>query len=138
MNKSIIMGRITRDIELKYTSGHEPIAVTQFNIAVDRPKRGDDKATDFIPVTVWGKMAENCDKYLAKGSRVLVEGRIQIDIKEDDYGNKKSYTKVVANNVEFIDFAGKNDSAVTQRATEQSHDDIPDNFQQVDEDVPFN
>lgn len=140
MNLVILIGRLTKDIEVKYTSGAEPLAVTNFNLAIDRPKRkGQDKAdTDFIPVTVWGKQAENCEKYLHKGQKVAIHGRIQRDIKEDDYGNKKEYTKVIASNVEFVEYAQKNDTASADSPRQAPQEDnVPDSFQMIDEDVPF-
>lgn len=137
--KCIFEGRITKDIELKYTSGTEPLAVAKFNIAIDRPKKkGQDKAdVDFVPITVFGRIAENCEKMVGKGNRVLVEARVQIENKEDDYGNKKTYYNFIASNVTFIDFKQKDDVSASQRATEPPQDDIPDSFQQITGEIPF-
>lgn len=139
MNFSLLIGRICNDIEVKYTSGSQTAFCT-ITLAIDRPKRKDqDKAdTDFIPVQVWGRQAENLEKYVRKGMKIAVQGRIQVDNYTDDYGNKKSYTKVNAQNVEFIEYAQKNDVSIADSPREpQQSDDIPDSFQMIDEDVPF-
>lgn len=100
MNTVILIGRLTRDPELRYTnSGH---AVANFTLAVDRPF-SKEKETDFIPIIVWQKQAENCANYLFKGSQVAVEGRLQVRGYEDKQGNKRSVTEVVASSVQFLD-----------------------------------
>jgi len=99
MNKVIIVGRLTRDPEVRYTQSGK--AVASFSVAVDTGY-GDNKRTDFIPVTVWDKLAEVVGNNLAKGRRVLIEGRLQIQNYEKD-GEKKRSTDVVAQNVEFLD-----------------------------------
>lgn len=140
MNTAALIGRLTKDIELKYLSGDDPVAVANFSIAVDRPKkRGQEKPdVDFIPIAVFGRPAENCEKYLSKGMKVAILGRIQVDRTEDKQGNTRIYTKVVANNVEFIDYRQKDDASAPQRATEPPQDDVPDSFQMINEEVPFN
>ena len=76
MNSVQLIGRLTRDPEVRYTASQ--MAVATFSVAIDRPTRaGGERQTDFPRVTVFGKQAENCEKYLAKGRRVAVEGRIQ-------------------------------------------------------------
>ena len=100
MNTVILIGRLTRDPELRYTnSGH---AVANFTLAVDRPF-SKEKETDFIPIIVWQKHAEICAEYLLKGSQVAVEGRLQVRGYEDKQGNKRSVTEVVASSVQFLD-----------------------------------
>jgi single-strand DNA-binding protein len=99
MNKVIIVGRLTRDPEVRYTSAGK--AVCSFSVAVDSGY-GDNKKADFIPVVVWEKLAEICGNNLNKGRRVLVEGRLQISNYEKD-GQKHYKTDVVAQNVEFLD-----------------------------------
>jgi len=109
MNKVIIVGRLTRDPEVRYTQTGK--AVASFAVAVDSGF-GDNKRTDFIPVTVWDKLAEICGNNLGKGRRVLVEGRLQIGEYEKD-GQKRRSTDVVANNIEFLD--SKKESGETQK-----------------------
>lgn len=138
-NKCLFEGRVTRDIDLKYTSGSEPFAVAKFTIAVERPKKkGQEKAdVDYIPITCFGKIAENCERMIGKGNRVLVEAKVQVDNKEDDYGNKRTYYNFIANSVVFIDFKQKNDVRSDNNARDPQQDDIPDSFQQIVGEVPF-
>lgn len=138
-NKCLFIGRLTKDIELKYTSGSEPFAVAKFSIAVERPKKkGQEKAdVDFIPITCFGKIAENCERMIGKGNRVLVETKVQIDNKEDDYGNKKTYYNFIASSVVFIDFKQKNDVRSDESVREREQEDISDSFQQLDDATPF-
>ena len=104
MNKVIVVGRLTRDPDVRYTQTGK--AVSNFSVAVESGF-GDNKRTDFIPVVVWDKLAEICGNNLTKGRRVLVEGRMQISEYEKD-GQKRRTTDVVAQNVEFLD--GKKDT----------------------------
>ncbi len=119
MNNVILMGRLTRDPELRYLQGGSGGAVTRFTIAVDkglsREKRQEmesrNQATaDFINIVVWGKLAENCAKFTQKGKRVLVTGRIQTGFYDDKDGKRVYTTDVVANGVEFIDWKDGNSS----------------------------
>jgi len=123
LNKVILIGRLTKDPELRHTqNGH---AVANFDLAVDRPFTGQDgeKETDFIRINVWRKQAENAAYYLQKGSMAAVEGRLQIRSYQDKEGIKRKAAEVVADNVRFLD--GK------KQQEEQ------DNFQPSDEDIPF-
>ena len=112
MNKVVLIGRLTRDPELRYTSGNNS-AVCNFTIAVDRGFTGQsgEREADFIPVVVWNKQAENVKNYLTKGSQVAVEGRIQVRNYDDQNGQKRYVTEVIANNVEFL--GSKNSSSNT-------------------------
>ena len=103
MNKVILIGRLTRDPELRYTSSN--IATTTFSIAVDRnfANQNGEREADFINIVVWRKQAENCKNYINQGSQVAVEGRIQTRNYEDQNGQKRYVTEVVADNVQFLD-----------------------------------
>lgn len=102
MNHIILVGRLTKDPEIKYTQSGT--AVTNFDLAVDRPQQKDrDKETDFIKIVVWSKLAENCANYLKKGRRAAVEGRLQIRSYEGQDGQKKYVSEVVASEVQFLD-----------------------------------
>ena len=105
MTSIILIGRLTKDPELRDTQAGK--AVCSFTLAVDRPYSGDKKEADFINVIVWNKVGENCAKYLSKGRKVAVQGRLQIRSYEDDKGYKKYITEVVANSVEFLEFGDK-------------------------------
>lgn len=105
MNKIILIGRLTKDPELRYTPNGA--AVCTFTLAVNRPyvKDGEQDA-DFINIVVWNKSGENCAKYLAKGRQAAIEGRLQIRTYDGDDGKKRWVTEVVADRVEFIGSAG--------------------------------
>jgi single-strand DNA-binding protein len=101
MNTVILIGRSTRDPELRYTPNG--VAVANFDLAVPRP--GEKKETDFIRIIAWKKTAELCANYLKKGRLVAVEGRLQIRSYETQDGQKRRVAEVVANRVEFLDRA---------------------------------
>jgi len=101
LNKVILIGRLVKDPELRYTPNGK--AVVGFTLAVDRPfKTNGEKEADFINCVQWGKGAENTAQYTVKGSLVAVEGRIQVRSYETDNGKKKYVTEVVADNVRFL------------------------------------
>lgn len=102
MNKVILIGRLTRDPELRYTSSNIPTA--SFSVAVDRTftNQNGEREADFINIVVWRKQAENCKNYLTKGSQVAIEGRIQTRSYDDQNGQKRYVTEVVADNVQFL------------------------------------
>lgn len=128
MNTVSLIGRLTRDPEVRYTS--TPMAVARFSIAIDRPvKEGGEKQTDFPNIVVFGKQAENCERYLAKGRKVAINGRIQTGSYADKEGRKVYTTDVVANYVEFLD------SAPQQTKPEQCEQ--VEGFKQADDDIPL-
>ena len=102
MNRVELIGRITRDPELRYTSSN--IATTRFTLAVNRPfqSQNGEQGTDFINIVVWRKQAENVSKYVSKGSLVAVEGRIQTRNYDKD-GQRVYTTDVVADSVQFLE-----------------------------------
>ncbi|MBQ1496321.1 MAG: single-stranded DNA-binding protein [Bacilli bacterium] len=102
MNRVELIGRITRDPELRYTNSN--IATARFTLAVNRPFQGQngEQGTDFINIVVWRKQAENVAKYVSKGSLVAVEGRIQTGSYEKD-GQRIYTTDVVADSVQFLE-----------------------------------
>ena len=103
-NSTQLMGNLTRDPELRYTSGGS--GVGSFGIAVNEKYKKDGEWVEkvgFFDVTVWGKQAENCAEYLNKGSLVFVSGKLDYQTWETDTGEKKSKVQVVANTVQFLD-----------------------------------
>ena len=101
MNNVILIGRLCRDPELSYTTTQT--AICKFTLAVDRPTRaGEDKTADFIRITVFNAQAENSNRYLKKGSKWAVNGRIQTGSYKDRDGKTVSTFDVIANNVEFL------------------------------------
>ncbi|MBQ6495202.1 MAG: single-stranded DNA-binding protein [Bacilli bacterium] len=110
MNKAILIGRLTKDPELRYTSSNR--AVCQFTVAIDRPftnQSTGQREADFINVVAWDKTAENIGKYMTKGRLIAVEGRIQTRNYDNNEGKKVYVTEVIANNVQFLE--SKNSSS---------------------------
>jgi single-strand DNA-binding protein len=103
MNKAILMGRLTRDPEVRYTQSN--LTVSNFTLAIDRRfvRQGEERQADFIPIVTFGKTAEFCEKYFKKGQQVLVVGRIQTRSWDDNEGKKRYMTEVVSEEVYFAD-----------------------------------
>jgi len=167
MNSVSLIGRLTRDPEVRYTG--EQMAIATFSIAIDRPPRRDGtKETDFPRITVFGKQAENCEKYLVKGRLVGIEGRIQTGSYTNKNGDKVYTTDVVANRVEFLEWGDRPSQSQGQSfggqqqggwssgggndfgggsgfgggndfgGGQQSNDNIPMGFSAIDDDdIPF-
>ena len=107
MNSVMLIGRLTRDPEVRYTSGSQ-MAVANFTLAIDRPVRqGEERKADFPRVVVFGRQAETCEKYLAKGRLVSVEGRIQTGSYQNRNGDTVYTTDVVASRVEFLEWGDR-------------------------------
>lgn len=133
MNNVTLIGRLTKDPEVRYTSSQ--MAVARFTIAVDRSfKKEGEPTADFIPIVAFGKTAENCERFLSRGKQVGVEGRIQTGSYDKQDGTRAYTTDVIANRVEFIGSGGKND----ENAKQGGSDSIPTGFSSVsEEDIPF-
>ncbi len=103
MQRWIGVGRLTADPEFEHI-GQNRTPKASFRVAIDRPyiDNNGERGTDFIPVTCWGKLAENVAQYLTKGRQVAVEGVIRIDTYQDNEGRTRTWTEVRANNVEFL------------------------------------
>ena len=104
MNKVILMGRLTKDVEIRYTQTNNT-AVTSFNLAVNRRfvKEGEERQADFFNIVAWGKLGEFCSKYFKKGQQVGIIGRLQTRNWEDEQGQKHYVTEVVAEEAYFAD-----------------------------------
>jgi len=148
MNSVILIGRLTRDPELRFTSAGR--AVTTFSIAVDRPFIGKDgqKQTDFFNIVVWGKSAENCANYLVKGRLTAIKGSIQNRSYETQEGQKRYITEIVADSVQFLEWGDKSERPAQGNKPYQgqsSNNDVfepegldSDGFRALDDDdVPF-
>jgi single-strand DNA-binding protein len=144
LNRVILIGRLTRDPELRYTSNG--VAVTTFTLAVDRPfKNNGETETDFINIVTWRGLAENCANYLKKGKLAAADGRLQIRNYENNEGRKVYVTEVVADNVRFLESANSNSGGNTQNNnTEPSSKPSDDPFANEgkpvdisDDDLPF-
>jgi single-strand DNA-binding protein len=124
-NKVVLIGRLTRDPELKFTQNGK--AVASFSLAVDRSyKREGQPECDFFRVNVWGKQAENCAKHLSKGSLVAVDGRIEINKYTDKDGNERTSIDVTANDVRFLSKPRKSQTGQDHGSSEVSPKDFAD------------
>lgn len=117
LNRVILIGRLTRDPELRYTP--TGVAVTQFTLAVDRAYKSDgQQEADFIPIVTWRQLAEACANYLAKGRACAVDGRIQVRNYENNEGRRVYVTEVIAEHVRFLESsrnqASRNDAPPPQ------------------------
>ena len=138
MNKVVLIGRLSRDPELRHTANGT--AVCQISVAISRPvAQGHEPETDFINVTVWNKQAENIARYLSKGRQVAVEGRIQTRNYENNEGKKVYVTEVIASNVEFLGSANDQNRSVVSPSNDNPFDvdmSAPSETTSVDND-PF-
>ena len=132
MNNVVIVGRLTKDPELKYlTSG---TAVATFTLAIDRDYKNKDGSitTDFIPIEIMGKPAEFVANYITKGRLVGVQGSIRVDRYETPDGEKRTFTKVAGRNIQALESKSKAEQG------EQAPQEAPAKFSAVDDDdVPF-
>lgn len=115
MNKVILLGRMARDPEVRFTQGNEPMAVCRFSVAVDRPyssKRKEGDATaDFINCVCFGKRGESIGQYFRKGNRIAITGRLQVSNWQDNNGQKRYSTDVIVEDFEFCENKGTNNGS---------------------------
>lgn len=139
MNSVVLIGRLTRDPEVRYSQGTQN-AVATFTVAVDRPF-AKEKTADFLRVVVFGKQAENCERFLTKGRQVGIQGRIQTGSYKTQTGETRYTTDIVADRVEFL--GGKNDTGAGSgmgggMPAGGGDDMIPEGFEALtDDDMPF-
>lgn len=137
MNRVIAIGNLGGDVELKYSKGGS--AVANFSLACNETwidKEGNKQSrTEWMKIVVWGKKAETCHKYLGKGRKVAVEGKLQTDEWTDKDGNKRYTTKVVAHNVEFLSSAGESEQQPMRHPKPQQQERFDQSFS--DDDIPF-
>lgn len=140
MNKVVLMGRLTRDPEVRYSQGDNALAVARYSLAVDRRfKRDNEPAADFIPCVVFGKGAEFTEKYFRQGMKVTICGRIQTGSYTNKEGVKVYTTEVI---VEEQEFAESKKSTDQNTSSNQSRPAVGDGFMNIpdgiDEELPFN
>jgi single-strand DNA-binding protein len=129
MNRATLIGNLSKNPELRITAS-SGVSVCTFTIAVNRGF-GDKKEVDFIPIVTWRGLADNCAKFLSKGSKVGVSGRIQTRSYDANDGSKRYVTEIVADDVEFL-------SPKEQKAPDQQNFNEPDDFEPLDdEQMPF-
>ncbi len=136
MNKVILVGRLTRDPEVRYSAGNEPMAIARYTLAVDRKgrKREGEANADFISCVAFGKIGEFAEKYLKQGTKILVEGRIQTGSYTNREGHKVYTTDVVVEGHEFVESTKTSESKPQSEET-SGFMNIPDEIQ---EELPFN
>ena len=145
MNKVILMGRLTRDPEVRYSQGESSMAIAKYSLAVDRRGRSQegDQTADFINITAFGRAGEFAEKYLHKGTKVLVTGRIQTGSYTNKDGVKVYTTDVIAEDQEFAESknTGSSNGGGYQEAAAPAPVAAGDGFMNVpegiDEDLPF-
>lgn len=148
MNKVILMGRLTRDPEVRYSSGENALAIARYTLAVDRRFHKDNEASaDFIGCVAFGKGVEFAEKYLRQGTKIVVTGRIQTGSYTNREGQKVYTTEVVVEDQEFAESkaASQNNSQTSAGNRQQPPPPMPtdkDGFMQIpdgiDEELPFN
>lgn len=147
MNKVILMGRLTRDPELRYSTGERQMAIARYTLAVARKVKTNDTEADFINCIAFGKSAEFVEKYFRQGQRVLIEGRLQTGSYTNKEGQKVYTTDIIVDAQEFADSKGASDYTSTSSYTQSqiltpssANSDgfmsIPDGFE--DDGLPFN
>lgn len=148
MNKVILMGRLTRDPEVRYSSGENALAIARYTLAVDRRFHKDNEASaDFIGCVAFGKGGEFAEKYLRQGTKIVVTGRIQTGSYTNREGQKVYTTEIVVEDQEFAESkaANQNNSQTSTGSRQQPPPPMPadkDGFMQIpdeiDEELPFN
>lgn len=118
MNKAILIGRLTKNPEIRYTSNNVPCCTFTLAVSRDFTNQNGERETDFINIQVWKNQAENCSKYLTKGSLISVIGRIQTHSYDNEKGEKRYVTEVVADNVQFLDTKKNGQATETQSNTQ--------------------
>jgi single-strand DNA-binding protein len=143
-NRIVLIGRLTRDPELRYLPSGAPVA--GFTLAVDRPfkNQAGERETDFVTITTWRKLAEQASRYLDKGRLVAVEGRFQIRSYETQDGQRRRVAEVVADGIRFLDSGKRNGqrAATVAEAQEQAGEAVPEQDDTreapaAEDDVPF-
>lgn len=142
LNRVILIGRLTKDPDLRYTPAG--VAVCQFTLTVDRPftTQGGEREADFIPIVTWRQLAETCANYLRKGRLTAVEGRLQVRSYENNEGKRVYVTEVIADNVRFLERAesGQSGSNTGSEPAKRNQDPFFDDGKPIDisnDDLPF-
>ena len=142
MNKAILMGRLTREPEVRYTSGENSLAIARYTLAVDRKIRKDGDATaDFIPCVVFGRSAEFVEKYFRKGLKIAIVGHVQTGSYTNRDGQNVYTTEVVVEEQEFSESKNSGSGSSQQNAPQPSPDVGQDGFMNIpdgiEEELPF-
>lgn len=134
MNKVVLMGRLTRDPEVRYSQGENSLCIARYTLAVDRPRQKDKEASaDFISIVAFGKAGEFAEKYFKKGTKLVVSGRIQTGNYTNKDGQKVYTTEIVAEDQEFAE-SKKSQGEESQGESSDGFVNIPEG---IEEDLPF-
>lgn len=140
VNKTILIGRLGQDPELKQTQNGNSVC----NLSIATTESWNDKSgqkqskTEWHRVNIWGKQAENCNKYLSKGSQVYVEGKIETRSWDDDQGNKRYSTEIVANNIQFLQTnKDTNEALQNAHAANENGASVASDVNFASDDIPF-
>ena len=138
MNRVNLIGRLTKDPELRFTPG-TGMAVSTFTIAIDRRKANKDgkKEADFIPIVVWGKQGENVANYMSKGRLIGISGRIQTRNYEGKDGIRRYITEIVADEVQFLDYKNSSNNNPATNNNSTSYDEGWNDPIDDDDEIPF-
>jgi single-strand DNA-binding protein len=138
MNKVILIGRLTRDVETRYSQGDNPVAISRYTLAVDRRgKSAEEQSADFINCVAFGRAGEFAEKYFRKGMKIAISGRIQTGSYTNKDGVKVYTTDVVIEEQEFAESKQSSEASVPAQNSNSSDGfmNIPDG---IDEELPFN
>lgn len=147
MNRVILMGRLTRDPEVRYSQGENAMAIARYTLAVDRrnTRNGDENTADFIPCVAFGRSGEFAEKYFRKGTKLVVSGRIQTGSYTNKDGVKVYTTEVIVDDQEFAESknaAANNDGGYSGGGFKPEPSGAGDGFMNIpdgiDEELPFN
>jgi single-strand DNA-binding protein len=138
MNKVILIGRLTKDVELRYTQTNNT-AVASFSLAVNRKfvKNGEERQADFFNVIAWNKLAETISKYLFKGNQVAISGRLETRSWDDENGQKHYVTEIIAEEVDFIESKNKKSNDAILNSPVPVSSDVLSDFISNGDDLPF-
>lgn len=132
MNKIILLGRLTKDPEVRYTNNNEPMAIARYTLAVNRRfKRQGEAEADFIPCVAFGKQGEFAEKYLTKGQMIAITGRLQVRNWDDSNGNKRTTIEVVVEEQYFAESKKDNN----ENSQKRENNGIGEGFYPIDDDV---
>lgn len=138
MNKVVLIGRLTKDVELRYTQTNNT-AVASFSLAVNRKfvKTGEERQADFFNIIAWNKLAETISKYLFKGNQVAISGRLETRSWDDTNGQKHYVTEVIAEEVDFIEPRNKQNNDAILNSPVPVNTENTSEFISNDDDLPF-
>ncbi len=138
MNKAILIGRTTKEIDLRRTTNGN--AVVSFTLAVDNPFQKDEEGkntVDFINCVAWNKTAEIMDRYVSKGQKIAVEGRIQTRNYEDKEGKRVYVTEVLVSNLEMLEYVKKDTAQEQNEGSYSTNVEQEEEYEALDDDLPF-